>query len=87
MTTTKQLGSHNGRFLRHRPKRRGRRLNYEDDFGSCLTLVDNARTAKREEKAKKAGEAEEAEPEEEVKEKKAKGVRAKLKAAAASGDK
>lgn len=32
----------------------GRRLNYEDDFGSCLTLVDNARTAKREEKAKKA---------------------------------
>ena len=43
--------------------------------------------AEEEEKAKKAGEAEEAEPEEEVKEKKAKGVRAKLKAAAASGDK
>lgn len=31
-----------------------RMLDYDDDFESCLTLVDTARTAKRDEKAKKA---------------------------------
>lgn len=30
----------------------GRTLDYDDDFDSCLTLVDTARTAKRDEKAK-----------------------------------
>jgi hypothetical protein len=33
---------------------KGRTLNYDDDFETCLTLVETARTAKRDEKAKKA---------------------------------
>lgn len=32
---------------------KGLRLNYGDDFESCLTLVDTARTAKRDERSKK----------------------------------
>lgn len=33
---------------------KGRTLDYDDDFETCLTLVETARTAKRDEKAKKA---------------------------------
>ncbi len=33
---------------------KGRTLNYDDDFETCLTLVDTAKAAKRDEKAKKA---------------------------------
>ena len=33
---------------------KGRTLNYGDDFETCLTLVDTAKAAKRDEKAKKA---------------------------------
>ena len=33
---------------------KGRTLNYDEDFETCLTLAENARTAKRDEKAKKA---------------------------------
>lgn len=33
---------------------KGRTLNYDDDFESCLTLIDTAKGAKRDEKAKKA---------------------------------
>jgi hypothetical protein len=33
---------------------KGRTLNYDEDFDSCLTLVETARAAKRGEKAKKA---------------------------------
>jgi hypothetical protein len=33
---------------------KGRTLNYDEDFETCLTLVETARTAKRDEKAKKA---------------------------------
>ena len=33
---------------------KGRKLNYDDDFETCLTLVDTAKAAKRDEKAKKA---------------------------------
>ena len=34
--------------------RQGRALNYDEDFESCLTLVETVRTDKRDEKAKKA---------------------------------
>ena len=30
---------------------KGRTLNYDEDFETCLTLAENARTAKRDEKA------------------------------------
>lgn len=33
---------------------KGRTLNYDEDFETCLTLAETARTAKRDEKAKKA---------------------------------
>jgi hypothetical protein len=33
---------------------KGRTLNYDEDFETCLTLVETARTAKRDEKAKRA---------------------------------
>ena len=33
---------------------KGRTLNYDEDFESCLTLVETVRTDKRDEKAKKA---------------------------------
>lgn len=33
---------------------KGRTLSYDEDFETCLTLTENARTAKRDEKAKKA---------------------------------
>lgn len=33
---------------------KGRMLSYDEDFETCLTLAENARTAKRDEKAKKA---------------------------------
>jgi len=33
---------------------KGRTLNYDEDFETCLTLVDNAKAAKRDEKARRA---------------------------------